>query len=65
MRESERAPAEISTSVMIYNIYDLEGSVDGVAPCVWSVQKSKGFGAKKINFVLTAFAEGDFGRLYR
>jgi hypothetical protein len=41
----------------------MEGSVDGVAPCVWTINKSKGFGAKKINFVLTIFAKGDFGKL--
>lgn len=56
---SARAPAEISTSVILTGFNDMEGSVDGVAPCVWTVNKSKGFGAKKINFVLTLNAKGN------
>ncbi|KIZ05779.1 hypothetical protein MNEG_2178 [Monoraphidium neglectum] len=43
----------------------MEGSKDGVAPCVWSINKSKGFGAKKINFVVTLNAQGNSGRLDR
>lgn len=43
----------------------MEGSKDGVTPCVWSINKSKGFGAKKINFVVTLNAQGNAGRLDR
>ncbi|KAI8466530.1 MAG: hypothetical protein J3K34DRAFT_433433 [Monoraphidium minutum] len=60
-----RGPAEISTSVIIVGFHDMEGWVDGAAPCVSIIKKSKGFGAKKINFVTTINAQGSYGKLDR
>ena len=51
--------------MILTSFNDFEGWRDGAAPCVWTINKSKGFGAKKINFVPTINAQGDYGKLDR
>lgn len=59
-----RGPAEISTSAILFNFQDMEAaSNDGMSSCAWTINKSKGLNARKINFVLTIIAKGDFNKL--
>lgn len=59
-----RRGAEISTSVIITSFPDLDNNnANGLSYCETIVKNSKGFNARKINFVVTINAKGGYGAL--